>query len=201
MARTQGEMNIRAVTLANLQAMCERASGMAHTYSVEMRRTVCELTYSNPDEYGNPNPYTVRLPVIRNEFERENPYVLFTVQSEYGGGDEHGREACFQTIESEIFDGAELFRKPDSGEWLTRAEFAKQRGNPVYHWSKPYSAREVYANGKLAFTLCLARDKESGAYVIPPTTLDEMANRYAYDLQKKNRRDGVFPPRTDGESV
>jgi hypothetical protein len=141
--RTQADLHLRTMSYANLLAMCGHASGMAHTYSAELRKTVCELTYSNPDEYGNANPYTVRLPLLRNSFEPENPWIVFHVQSEFGAGDEHDKESAFQTIESEIFIAPMLWRDPNDSEWKTRRTVLREQGKPAEPWEdmNPTEAR------------------------------------------------------------
>lgn len=60
---TQFDWNKRVVSLANLEAMCERVSGTCHTFTVsKVSRSRVYVEYSNPTEYGTPQPMTAIFP-------------------------------------------------------------------------------------------------------------------------------------------
>lgn len=75
--KTQYDGSMRVVTLANLLAMADNASGVCHNYKV-VKRTPNRvwLQYSNPDEYGTPHPMNAVFPVFPNEFEKQNPFIV-----------------------------------------------------------------------------------------------------------------------------
>jgi len=61
--KTQFDWNKRVVSLENLTAMCERVSGTSHTFEVSnVSRSRVHVTYSNPSEYGTPDPITAVFP-------------------------------------------------------------------------------------------------------------------------------------------
>lgn len=61
--KTQFDTRQRTVSLENLEAICARVSGVCHTYAVSrVSRSRVHVTYSNPSEYGTPNPITAVFP-------------------------------------------------------------------------------------------------------------------------------------------
>lgn len=53
----------RVVALSNLEAMCDRISGMCHKFSVvKVTQNRVYVEYSNPDEYGNARPIQAVFP-------------------------------------------------------------------------------------------------------------------------------------------
>jgi hypothetical protein len=61
--KSQFDWTKRVVSLENLQAMCDRISGISHTFEVSnVSRSRVHVTYSNPDEYGRPDPVTAVFP-------------------------------------------------------------------------------------------------------------------------------------------
>lgn len=127
---SQGDHKVRVVTLANLLAMCENASGIVHTYEVVGAPSAYRVSvvYSNPDEYGNEVHVLFRLPVYPNDFEPRNPFVVMVVASAVGGRNTFDREAAWQTFDAAVLSGPELFRTaPRSNDWRTREEIDAER--------------------------------------------------------------------------
>lgn len=61
--QTQFDNQTRIVALSNLEAMCQRVSGMCHRYEVtKVSRSRVHVTYSNPNEYGSEYPMTAIFP-------------------------------------------------------------------------------------------------------------------------------------------
>ena len=53
----KADYKVRVVALANLKAMCERASAVCHRFWIEhVSSRYVRVAYSNPDEYGNESP-------------------------------------------------------------------------------------------------------------------------------------------------
>jgi len=121
---TQQDCNVRMVALANLRAMCERASGICHRYEVaKVSRSRVHVTYSNPDEYGSEHPITAIYPCFPSGWsnDAENPRVLLH-GLRYSGGDEYAYQA-FDMLES----ATTLWRSVDDGAWLTHAEILRRK--------------------------------------------------------------------------
>lgn len=89
--KTQFDHKVRIVSLANLCAMCERISGVSHVYQVsKVSRSRVHVTYSNPDEYGNPEPITAVFPCYPSTFEgHDNPAIVLDCVRIIGGRDEY----------------------------------------------------------------------------------------------------------------
>ena len=69
----------RVVSLDNLVAMCEAASGTCHRYWIEkVSRSRVHVGYSNPDEYGGDAPMYAILPCFPSGWpgDADNPRVL-----------------------------------------------------------------------------------------------------------------------------
>ena len=122
--KTQADIQIRAVSLANLLAMCDRASGHCHRYHVSnVSRSRVHVEYSNPNEYGAEYPITAVFPCIPNGFEADNPYVLIgevlrVIPDRDGDGEGH---QYFYPIT----DGPQLWRTaPHATDWQTAEEIA-----------------------------------------------------------------------------
>lgn len=116
--RRQGEFKIRAVYADNLRAMCDRASGWSHNYKVEVGKTRATIVYSNPDEYGSPNPIEFRFPIVPDQFggETDNPVVILHLVSDRGGRDAHDRDAAYQSLDSMILCDTPMARDAE-GAW------------------------------------------------------------------------------------
>ena len=77
---TQFDWNKRVVALSNLEAMCERISGWSHRFEVtKVSRSRVHVTYSNPNEYGSPNPMTAVFPCYPATNESDNPAVVLDI--------------------------------------------------------------------------------------------------------------------------
>jgi hypothetical protein len=122
--RTQQDHKVRAVSLANLEAMCNRASGMCHRFSVsKVSRSRVHVDYSNPDEYGHERPITAVFPCIPNDFEPENPIVLIGAMLRTIGGD-GDPDYDYQQFDP-IVSGSALYRSRT--DWRTRQEISGDR--------------------------------------------------------------------------
>lgn len=119
--KTQFDHKVRTVSLENLRAMCARASGVCHRYEViKVSRSRVHVQYSNPDEYGTPNPVTAVYPCYPSTFDlHENPAVVIgeylRIVNDRDGTAHQVFDAVFHT---------ELWRQPIHGgdAWYTRAE-------------------------------------------------------------------------------
>ena len=78
--KTHEDSVYRVVSLDNLAAMCEEASGFCHRYWIEKAsRSRVHVGYSNPDEYGNEAPMYAVLPCFPSPWgdrDADNPRVL-----------------------------------------------------------------------------------------------------------------------------
>lgn len=120
--KTQMDQRTRIVALANLHAMCERASGMCHRYEVsKVSRSRVHVTYSNPDEYGNDRPVTAVFPALPGfAGDPDNLQVVIgKMLRTIGGTDEYDYQAFDAIVCSPV-----LYRYPSYGmdEWSTRQE-------------------------------------------------------------------------------
>jgi hypothetical protein len=98
----------RVMDAESLARMCDAESGVSHTLRLEIGRTRARITYSNPDEYGSPRPYVAEFPAWR---ESGRVFVLLRLVRDYGAEDEHGRESCWQYMNSAIMSAR--FIRPD----------------------------------------------------------------------------------------
>ena len=113
--KLQGDDTVRRVHENNLRAMCDNASGMSHTYTLDIGKTRAAITYSNPDEYGWSAPYTVRFPIAPDG--RGGVWVYLDMTSDSGARDDYDREAAYQVVDGAILSAAPLWRNPTSGAW------------------------------------------------------------------------------------
>ena len=77
--KTHEDGMYRVVSLDNLVAMCEAASGTCHRYWIaKVSRSRVHIGYSNPDEYGGDAPMFAILPCFPSGWpgDAENPRVL-----------------------------------------------------------------------------------------------------------------------------
>ena len=121
--RTQFDMQKRIVSLENLKAMCEHISGMAHKYEVsKVSRSRVHVTYSNPDEYGNPRPIVAVFAAIPSA-EVENPGIVLDLLRCIGDQDGYDYQAFDQLLYCPT-----LYRfigpgwQPNMWEWKTRQQ-------------------------------------------------------------------------------
>lgn len=79
--KTQFDHNQRVVSLANLEAMCDRVSGTCHRYQVvKVTTNRVHVEYSNPDEYANDHPMLAVLPCWPADFnDKDNRAVVLTI--------------------------------------------------------------------------------------------------------------------------
>lgn len=113
----QADHSVRVVALANLEAMCGAAGGVARRFWIEsVSESRVRIGYSNPDEYGNECEVYAYLPSWK-----ESPnlrYVALVVTHMIGGRDEENR-GCggWQMFDEAILSAQKLWRKRD-GEWI-----------------------------------------------------------------------------------
>ncbi len=124
---TQSDMRIRVVALANLRAMCERASGTCHRYKVEeVSRSRVHVTYSNPDEYGREHPVTAVYPCYPSDYwphDTENPRVVLDVLRVIGDDSDGEGYQYFEPLT----DCPSLWRDTPNDEprWRTHGEIMR----------------------------------------------------------------------------
>lgn len=130
---TQFDHSLRTVSLENLRAMCERISGVCHTYSiVKVSRSRVHVEYSNPDEYGFPEPVTAIYPCIPNPYraEPDNPAVIIGAALRYiGDYDGYGCQAFDSLTECPtLWRTSEGTIRP-TGDWHSHAEILARDGD------------------------------------------------------------------------
>jgi len=114
---THFDKKVRVVSLENLKAMCDRASGECHRFEVtKVTRSRVHVTYSNPDEYAVDHPVTAVYPIYPNVFESENPSVVLDVITMYGPEPDID---CFYLIE----ECGPLFRHERNGKVVWESEY------------------------------------------------------------------------------
>lgn len=120
--KLQMDKRARVVALTNLEAMCERISGTCHTFKiVGVTSNRVRVEYSNPDEYGNPEPIRAEFPCYPIGFgDDDNRSVVLDAVRYTGctGKNEEAWQAFMQ-----LYDCPELFRtNPDANDWRSRPE-------------------------------------------------------------------------------
>lgn len=120
--KAQFDSKVRVVSVENLRAMCKRMSSIAHTYEVtQVSKSRVHVTYSNPSEYGTPNPMTAVFPCypldVRDKESDNHAVVLeyLRIINDHEGGE------GWQDFE-ELRDCPQLWRAPQDGKWYTEAE-------------------------------------------------------------------------------
>lgn len=118
--KIQADMSVRVVALTNLEAICERASGMAHKFWVEKvtpNRVI--VGYSNPNEYGTPWPIFAHYPAFPSG-DKETPFVAIGYCLRVTGREDEndGSDQSFEQLK----DMETLWRDAQSGEWATEYE-------------------------------------------------------------------------------
>lgn len=94
---TQEDRKVRVVSLNVLEQMCSYASASTsrshETFWIfSVSRSRITVGYSNPDEYGNVNPYYAILPCypsIWGERDRDNPRVVLQILRIQDNNDEY----------------------------------------------------------------------------------------------------------------
>ena len=120
----QMDSQARIVALANLRAMCARASGVCHRFTVEsVTANRAIVAYSNPNEYGSECPIRVSYPVIPSGFSGHSDSVLVVLQCVRvtGGRDEFDRDGICDIL-LQVTEMEQLWRDPTSGQWQTEYE-------------------------------------------------------------------------------
>ena len=115
--KIQSDSKVRDVAMTNLIVMCDRISGTCHTFEVikvSPHRVLVE--YSNPDEYGNPDPVVAHYPCFPSGFDSETPLVVLQMVRCTNDPDDTVWQ-CFDQLN----DMAPLFRSGDST-WETEYE-------------------------------------------------------------------------------
>lgn len=121
--KTQMDHKYRVVTVANLEAMCERISGVCHRFEVsKVSRSRVHVEYSNPNEYGTETPMTAVFPCYPGAFaDADNPYVVLDMVRVIGDTwDGEGWQAF-----TPLLDCPTLWRDPASETWKTHAEIGE----------------------------------------------------------------------------
>jgi hypothetical protein len=148
---SQGDFPVRVVTLANLIAMCERGSGITHTYEVVGKPSEyrARVVYSNPDEYGSEAYVVFSLPVYTNPFEAANPYVVLTVVSARGGRHEFDRQCAHQAFDAAVLSADALFRTaPKAADWQTADEIKAAQADDYDHAAEQAAVDEQIRQGR-----------------------------------------------------
>lgn len=103
----------RVVALSNLKAMCDYVSGVCHTYRVvKVSKQFVRVEYSNPNEYGTPNPMTAVFPLIPG-YEENMPNVVMDIVKIYN---DHPDKEGHQSFDS-LLDCPQLWRDSQTGNW------------------------------------------------------------------------------------
>ena len=122
---TQYDIKIRTLALTNLEAACERVSGVCHCFKVvKVSRSRVHVQYSNPDEYGNDHPVVGIYPCIPG-FERDTPLVVLALLRVVGGGDDAAE--LFYALEN----CPTLYWDVSKGEWRSHLDI-RRSGDEVH---------------------------------------------------------------------
>jgi hypothetical protein len=120
--------------------MCKRISGTCHTFQVvKVSRSRVHVEYSNPDEYGSPEPVTAIYPCYPSPWpgDANNPRVILDAIRYLGCTGRN--EECYQSFD-QLTGCPQLWRKgPDDDSWQTEAQTACQRLGVVIrsYWADP----------------------------------------------------------------
>lgn len=136
MSQTQFDHSHRIVALNNLEAICKRISGVAHRFHISKvtpHRVYVE--YSNPDEYGSPEPITA----VYACYPQHNNTAVVLDAIDYKGCTGKNEEA-WQAF-WELTDHAPLFRS--------------QTTDGVYVWETEY---EILVKGHPEFAVSSSWD-------------------------------------------
>ena len=135
---SQFDHRIRVVSLANLHAMCARVSGTCHTFTVDDPAVhpapsgdalSVRVTYSNPTEYGTPEPISIVFPVVYI-YGPDSPAVILEGidwLDDYIDPDDVGLDGMFQAFWT-VTACPQLFAStPDASDWMTREEWDTEK--------------------------------------------------------------------------
>lgn len=121
--KTQFDSMKRVVALSNLEAMCEHISGTCHKFEiVKTTANSVRVQYSNPDEYGNPEPVTAIYPAWK---DYDGMAVCLDALRYTGctGKNEEAWQAFYQ-----LTDCPALSRcNPDSDDWRTAYQWLVEK--------------------------------------------------------------------------
>lgn len=126
--KTQQDTRVRMVALVNLVAMCDRISGMSHRFTVDKvsrsRVTVC---YSNPSEYGSPQPVYAVYPCYPSGWhdDSDNPRIVLDALRFYGGRGQYGDLDAESQAFMQLTDCPVLWRRNDSDPWRSESEIMR----------------------------------------------------------------------------
>lgn len=119
--KTQFDHSERVVALSNLEAMCERVSGVCHRYQVaKVTTNRVHIEYSNPDEYGHERPITAVLPCWPcSDYDQDDRVVALTLLRVLHDDQDGEGWQSFQPL----LDCPELWRSgPEADDWSTYEE-------------------------------------------------------------------------------
>jgi hypothetical protein len=112
MIATQFDWAKRVVSLVNLEAMCKYISGTCHEFKVsKVTRNRAYVEYSNPTEYGTPEPMTLVLPCYPGGWD-STAVVLDILNVQHDNWHGEGWQA-FQPL----LDCPTLWRNPQTDTW------------------------------------------------------------------------------------
>lgn len=118
----QSDKKVRVVALSNLEAMCARISGVCHRFEVVyVSGNRVKVEYSNPDEYGNPEPVRAEFPCYPIGWHDDDNRLVVLDPVRYTGCTGRNEES-WQAFQ-QLYDCPELFRNnPDTEDWKSRDE-------------------------------------------------------------------------------
>lgn len=120
--KTQFDHQRRVVSLENLHAMCQRASGVVcHQFRVEsVSRSRVHVSYSNESEYGTPNPMVAVFPCYPSHDQPAVVVDILRVINDTWDGE--GWQAFHPLIDCPV-----LWRDPVTQEWATEDEITRKQ--------------------------------------------------------------------------
>lgn len=158
---TQFDHTARIVSLANLTAMCERISGTCHTFQVvKVSRSRVHVEYSNPTEYGTPQPITAVYPCYPNQYESDsdNPAVVLDALRYI-----HDDGGYISQAFDALTDCPTLWRAPDR--FQMNAQGAIRQAPPVWESHAEIIARtpsqEMFSRMHCGCTVCDVKKAEA----------------------------------------
>jgi hypothetical protein len=153
MKKTQFDYQQRIVALNNLEAMCKRISGTCHTFKIaKVWANRVHVEYSNPDEYGSPEPITAVYPCYK---QHDNAAVVLDAVNYLGctGKNEEAWQAFAQLTDCE-----KLFRSQvdtDTWKWKTEYEIL------IKHYPEYTVSNKWFSGGSIQKWYCQGREFSS----------------------------------------
>ena len=125
----------RVVSFEVLDAMCEKVSGVVHTYRpVKLTERYCYIRFSNPDEYGFENPVTAVYPAYRMGIVGQTMICVVL--------DPVRIINDVENVVGEAFDRLTgcptMHRHPKTGEWHTAEERVDDSDPPIIEWRESH---------------------------------------------------------------